>query len=266
MKASCAVVVPIYRERLEPLEEFSLDYSARKLAGRQLLFAAPSGLELSYYRERYPQFAVIQYPPEFFASIKGYNRLLLSPAFYDYFPGQEFILILQTDAIVLRDELDYWCGLPYDYVGAPWPDALEITINLDVFSGDKGKAVKAHVGNGGLSLRRNKKCSALLQEFPEALQMFLRSGSSEDIFFSIMGAQSLDFVVPNDRVAGLFALEVRPETYLALNQGRAPMGGHAWWRQMPFWLPFLDCTPPVLLEAEPPRRVALSVNRKIDNA
>ncbi len=86
--------------------------------------------------------------------------------------------------------------------------------------------------------------------------MFLASGSSEDIFFSILGSQSLDFVIPNDRVAGLFALEVRPEFYYALNGSRPPMGGHAWWKQMPFWMQFIEKTPPVLLAAEPPGRVA----------
>ncbi|MEI6713066.1 MAG: DUF5672 family protein [Verrucomicrobiota bacterium] len=260
MSHSCAVVIPVYRKVLEPLEEFSLDYSLEKLTGRDAFFVGPRSLDLSYYTARYPNVKVMLFDDEYFVSIKGYNKLLLDPAFYEKFSTHEFMLILQTDAIVLKDELDHWCAAPYDYVGAPWPDPLEIMINLDVFTGVAGKKVKTQVGNGGLSLRRNRKCIALIAEFPEATQMFLRSGSSEDIFFSLMGSQSLEFVIPNDRVAGRFSLEVRPEFYFALNGNRAPMGGHAWWQQMPFWMQFLDRQPPVLLDAQPARRVALNVN------
>lgn len=258
MTQQCAVVIPIYKRELEPLEEFSLAYSTQKLSAREVIFIAPQGLDLSYYQTRFSGAKLLTLPPEYFASIKGYNRLLLEPAFYGIFAAYEFLLILQTDAIVLRDDLDDWCGTSYDYVGAPWPDPIEVFLNLDVFSGALGKTVKIQVGNGGLSLRRVSKCIRLLEEFPEALATFLAGGSSEDLFFSLMGGQSLDFLIPNDRVAAQFALEVRPEYYFALNGNRAPMGGHAWIKQMPFWLPFLDQQPPVLLEASPRARVALN--------
>lgn len=261
--ASCLIVIPIYRADLEPLEKFSLDYSMQHLqAGRELVFIAPQGLDVGYYATHYPQVPVKFFDKDYFSSIKGYNRLLLNPAFYEHFGAtHEFMLILQTDAVLLRDELDHWCGQPWDYVGAPWPDGLEVMINLDCFGAELGKKVKAHVGNGGLSLRRNAACAALLREFPQATDMFLRSGSSEDIFFSLMGTQSMSFKVPNERVASLFALELQPERYLAINGGRAPMGGHAWWRyNQPFWVALLEQTPPVLVPAAPPGRPVLSAN------
>jgi len=139
---------------------------------------------------------------------------------------------------------------------------LEVLINLDNFTGPLSKRVKVHVGNGGLSLRRNAACISLLNEFPEAIDMFLRSGSSEDIFFSLIGSQSLDFKIPNERVASLFALELQPERYLTINGGKTPMGGHAWWRyNQPFWLALLENQPTVQLPAAPPGRPILSANR-----
>jgi hypothetical protein len=260
--ASCVVLIPIYRRELEPLERFSLDYSLERLQGRDVVFAAPEQLNVSYYCKNYPGVPVLRFADEYFASIKGYNRLLLDPTFYERFDStHEFMLILQTDAVLLRDELDQWCSLPYDYIGAPWPDGLEVTLNLDCFAGDLAKKVKVHVGNGGLSLRRNAACAALLREFPQATDMFLRSGSSEDLFFALLGSQSERFVVPNERVASLFALELQPERYLALNQGRPPMGGHAWWRyNQPFWVSLLDTLPPVLVPAAPTGRPILSAN------
>ena len=105
-----------------------------------------------------------------------------------------------------------------------WPDGLEIMVNVDAFSGDKRKRVKTHVGNGGLSLRRNAACVRLLNEFPQATQMFVQTGSSEDIFFAIMGSRSTDFLMPNERVVSHFALELRPEYYYAVNDNLA----HGW--------------------------------------
>ncbi len=257
----CAIVIPIYREELEPLEKFSLDYSlARLKPGRSVYFMAPEKLDVRHYARHYPGVPVVRFADECFASVKGYSRLLLDPAFYERFAAShEFMLILQTDAILLGDELDHWCAQPWDYVGAPWPDGLEVMVNLDNFSGELGKRVKVHVGNGGLSLRRNAACIKLLKEFPQATDMFVRSGSSEDIFFALMGAQSLSFKIPNERVASLFALELQPERYLAINQGRAPMGGHAWWRyNQPLWVGLLSEAPPVLVPAAPPGRPILS--------
>jgi hypothetical protein len=260
------VLVPIYRALLEPLEQFSLDYSLGKLqAGREVRFIAPRSLDTSLYEGRYPGLPIDRFDDECFASIPGYNRLLMSRAFYARYPDHAFMLILQTDAILLRDELDDWCARPYDYVGAPWPDGLDIQVNLDQFKGENAKRVHARVGNGGLSLRRSAKCIALMEEFPEALSVFCKTGSSEDIFFSIMGTLSLDFILPNERVASLFALELRPEHYQAVNGDRLPMGGHAWWRyNMPYWAALLDQAPPVLLPAQPPGKAV--INAKVASA
>lgn len=260
-RASCVVLTPVYRATLEPLEEFSLIYSLRHLSGRHVAFIAPESLDATYYEQAFPGVAILRYADEYFKSIQSYNRLLLNPDFYDSFleRGFDFTLVLQTDAILLRDELDHWCSQAFDYIGAPWPLGLDLTLNLDCFGGDLSKNVRLIVGNGGLSLRRNAACAALLQEFPQTLQMFLQSGSSEDIFFALAGSHSKHFVMPNERQASLFALELQPERYLAINAGHPPMGGHAWWRyNQPFWLALLDAVPPILVAATPPGVPVLS--------
>lgn len=240
--STVAVVVPIYQALPTELEQFSLRHSLAQLKpGRTVLFAGPEGLDFSWYAANFAGASLVTFEPESFASIKGYNRLLMSKAFYERFAPHEFMLILQTDAILLRDELDDWITRPYDYVGAPWPDGVEIMVNLDNFAdGLGGKKVKVHVGNGGLSLRRNRACIDLLTEFPQAIDFFLRSGSSEDLFFSIMGSLSQHFLLPNEIVASRFALELKPDHYYRINAQRPPMGGHAWWKYQPdFWLALL---------------------------
>lgn len=238
--SNVVVLVPIYQAQLSELEQFSLRHSLAKLQpGRSVQFIGPEGLDVTRYEADFPDIPFLPFAREAFASVQGYSRLLMSQAFYQRFADYEFMLILQTDAILLRDELGAWCDRPYDYVGAPWPDAVEVSINLDKFEG-LSKQMRSHVGNGGLSLRRSRKCIALLDEFPEAVDFFLRTGSSEDLFFGLLGPTSLDFVMPNEFLAATFALELKPEYYYAVNRQRPPMGGHAWWRYNPvFWLDLL---------------------------
>ncbi len=236
MDKRVVVLVPVYQTALNALETYSLDLSMAALKGREVVFIGPEGLDLAFYRARYGDVAYRAYPKQCFASIPGYSRLLLSTDFYEGWRDYDFMLICQTDAIVLRDELDFWCAQPFDYVGAPWPDGYELFVNAGVYEGANGKRVRVSVGNGGLCLRRIDKTLALLREFPVILDVFVQTGSSEDLFFAVMGSLSNDFVVPNEITASRFSMEVRPSLYYAVNGGRLPMGTHAWWKSEPdFW-------------------------------
>ena len=202
------VLVPIYQSELPADEAYALDKSLPLLQGRPVFFIGPQRLNASWYQARYPHIELLRFEDSYFASIRGYNLLMLSPEFYRRFHRHEFMLVLQTDAILLSDQLDHWAGQPYDYVGAPWPKPIEVMVQLDQFAGPNAQRVSAKVGNGGFSLRRIRKCEALLNEFPQALDMFRRSGSSEDIFFAVMGVLSANFVLPGEMVAAQFALEL----------------------------------------------------------
>jgi hypothetical protein len=232
------ILVPVYKPALPAIEAFSLRHSLAQLQpGREVRFIAPASLDTREYEAAFPGRPVDRFDDASFASIPGYNRLLMSAGFYERYLAHDFMLILQTDAIVLRDELDHWCAQPYDYVGAPWPDGVQIKVQLDQFQGELAKQVKVHVGNGGFSLRRNQACIDLLREFPQGLEYFVRTGSSEDLFFSIMGSLSSRWVLPGEMAAARFSLELKPEVYHAQMGGRAPMAGHAWWKYNPgYWL------------------------------
>ena len=182
---SVAVVVPIYQPDLPPIEWLALSYSLARLAPtRAVCFVGPERLDASAYEARFPGRPVLRFADDYFASIQGYNRLLLGREFYARFLRHEFTLVLQTDALLLRDDLDAWMAQPYDYVGAPWPEGVDIFVNLDRYAGEHGQSVKARVGNGGLSLRRNRACLNLMDEFPQALAYFTGSASSEAVSYT----------------------------------------------------------------------------------
>jgi hypothetical protein len=240
-----AILVPVYQAELSPLERYSLDYTLASLQNRDIFFIAPESLQTAYYQEQYPQIQLNFFSDHFFASVAGYSKLLLDVAFYERYAAYEFVLIVQTDAVILKDDLEYWENKTFDYIGAPWPQGMNQLINVDRFGGDLAKKVRAHVGNGGLSLRRVNKCIQLLKEFPQAVELYRHLECNEDGFFSILGQLSHDFVLPNEMTAGLFSLELKPEYYQAANR-QDPMGIHGWWKYNPeFCLQRMKPTPPI---------------------
>jgi CDP-diglyceride synthetase len=135
------------------MERYALDHFLSALIGRNILFIGSEQLDRQYYSEHYPVIPFVAYDAVYFASVIRYNQLQLSKAFYIAYVGYEFMLILQTYAIVLKDDLDYWCTQSFDYVGALWPDGYELFVNLGRFEGEYGNKVRVFVGNDGLSLR-----------------------------------------------------------------------------------------------------------------
>jgi hypothetical protein len=240
-----AILVPIYKPTLSEEELIGLRRSLHSLENRLVTFIHPRNLNLTLYQSLSPKALFQEYDEVWFSSIASYNRLLLSPEFYKGYQAFKFVLILQTDAVVLRDDLQQWLEAAFDYVGAPWPNGYELFVNLDRYSGSNGKVVKAHVGNGGLSLRRVRSSLALMAEFPQALDYFQKSGSSEDLFFAFMGQLSQSFVLPSETRASLFSLELQASKYFAMNGNIAPFGGHAWSKYEPqFWAPLLGINLP----------------------
>lgn len=239
---SLKIIVPIYKKFLSKKESFSLDYSLRNLNTYDCVFVAPSGLDVSFYASRYRGY-YYYFSASFFSSIQSYNQLMLNINFYEAFRDVDFLLILQPDVFVFRDDLNRWLNSPFDYIGAPWPAGFELNVQIGKFSDSKGASIKVFVGNGGFSLRRREKCIKLIYEHPEAANWFTQTGSNEDLFFSIMGALSSDFILPNQIIASQFAVELEPAHYFKINNNTLPMAVHAWdkydpefWREhMPPW-------------------------------
>jgi hypothetical protein len=109
-------------------------------------------------------------------SISDYNVLLTSKEFYDNIPTEIF-LIFQTDSVICGENnelLDDF--LKYDYVGAPWKDA---------------------VGNGGFSLRRKSKTLEIISKCK-------RGSENEDIYFA---NPCVSIFKPGIEKAKLFSVE-----------------------------------------------------------
>jgi hypothetical protein len=112
-------------------------------------------------------------------TINDYNELLKDKDFYNKIPTELF-LIFQTDSIICNDYSDLINDfMKYDYVGAPWEDA---------------------VGNGGLSLRKKSKMLEIIEKCP-------KDKINEDIYFA---NPCVDIYKPTIEEAKLFSVEKLP--------------------------------------------------------
>lgn len=256
---TCAVVVPVYRLLTDPAEKLSLEQTLEVLADYPVYLVGPTSLKAYFDQLRVDlnaRLKSITFADQYFASIEGYNHLLLSTKFYQAFDAFEYLLIAQTDALVLSDELEFWCKKQYSYIGAPWFEGYT-TPTLPL--------VLESVGNGGFSLRRVPDFlkvlsrprvfkNTLMQSWPGNWRstiyryfkdyhsfvfgdMHLNIDVNEDLFWGLfVPAQCSFFKVPCAQDAIAFAFEAYPEHLYQLNHQRLPFGCHAWQRYQPeFW-------------------------------
>ena len=264
----CAIIIPIYTLNLSKNEMISLKQGFTQLAKYDIYFVVPNddrAVEIPRSLLPLKPKATITFNANYFKSITGYNRLMMSPNFYNAFKGYEYVLIYQTDAYVFSGNLDYWCEKGYDYVGAPWFKTKEYQSDLEkAFIG---------VGNGGLSLRKTNSMLKVLNTFKyiysskECIQ-FLKSkkdvgtikkilsliksftvsnnfhhlfnnfGNNEDYFWGIYVPKSFAWYKTPDMTTGLqFSFEKRVAESYELNNKSLPMGCHKWWNDdvIDFW-------------------------------
>lgn len=256
-----AVAIPVYKPALSAAERVSIDRTVAMLPGRDLFLVGPRHLQawMAALCRRYsPALQFKVFDDRFFASIGGYNDLMREREFYRAFAGFSHLLIAQTDALVLSDQLDRWCQSDVSYVGAPWFVGGSRPEQPLRFLG---------VGNGGFSLRRVDDFLRVLST-PRRVPNFVKSRtggrspvsrwwrrfkhewwyaystgplvptSNEDVFWGVLVPAAFPFFkVPAPEEALAFAFEVEPRTLLEMNHRALPFGCHAWERcDRAFWL------------------------------
>lgn len=113
-------------------------------------------------------------------TVREYEYLLTRARFYDLLFESEFLLIFQTDSLILKPIPQKYFSEGVDYVGAPWVS-------------------NGHVGNGGFSLRRRRAMMRICETGPR----WEADAMNEDLYFS---ARCIGRVPPFKEAAA-FAVE-----------------------------------------------------------
>ena len=218
------VVIPVYTETLSPFEQVSLAQVQKVLARYDICFMAPERMR-SFFTAK--GLTAEYWPDTCFADVHGYSKLLLTPEFYERFSAYEYLLIYQLDAFVFSDQLNAFCDLNYDYIGAPlpywsgWPYRMHL------------------VGNGGFSLRKISSCIRVTRDrevvYKKTQAQYIME-LMEDRFFAYCGwDKSIDFTTPMPKVAEMFSMEFDVNhCYRKLAKGKLPFGCHGWTKPMYF--------------------------------
>jgi len=146
--SDCAVVIPIYKEDLTRNEETSLRQCLSVLGEYPMVFIAPRKLNCEKYKHICSEYNLLAdyelFNDGLFNGVNGYSALMVSDVFYGRFLNYKYILIYQLDAFVFENDLAFWCGQNYDYVGGPF------------FELRRGADIPKHTTflNGGFSLRK----------------------------------------------------------------------------------------------------------------
>jgi hypothetical protein len=257
------IVIPLYKSDLTKQEEFSIANTLSVLTKWKVIFIAPHRLKADI--ERWKRFPLdseqcVFFEDKYFKSVAGYNELLMSRFFYEKFILYEFMLIVQTDAIAISDQVELWCSKNYSYIGAPWFEGLEQPIEPLKMIG---------VGNGGFSLRKvndfisalsicrhvpnkraryNKKSLLNLARYVKHNYIYafnvkpLLPKVNEDVFWGeLISSVMPEFTVPSVQEAALFSFEVCPEYLFNITNERLPFGCHAWEKyNKKFWVERLN--------------------------
>ncbi len=116
------------------------------------------------------------------------------------------LLICQPDAIVVRDDLQFWVDREWSYIGAPWTQKIIFKPNFHNKPHLSGAEFHLEVGNGGPSLRRIEHTLSLLSRYQLIISEF--SSPFEDAMFALLGVIDSDFKIAPFWEAVRFSMEI----------------------------------------------------------
>ena len=278
-KKTCVVVIPLYKNNPERSERESFRQTLHVLKNYDICIVTHSKCCLDEYiaiaEKEGKNIYTELFNTHFFESIDGYNELCFSSEFYERFLHYEYMLICQLDVWIFEDQVDYWCGKGYDYIGAPL---------FHAYTKERYTKKILGIGNGGFSLRKISHClkitrhnrslplvkpieiirfywnlgkytedftlhpirrlgiipTVILKSFGigNTLDYYISHHANEDLIFGKWSNHSwgLHSHLPSIEEASRFAFEVHP-SMLYQKTGKLPFGCHAFlkWEYEEFW-------------------------------
>lgn len=214
----CAVLIPTHTTDFSNNEKMSIERGKEVFLPKSdvdMFFVLPEREKGKVVDEDIQQ---VYMPDEYFKSQPAYCKMMRHPEIYKNFPDYEYVLIYQTDAFIIKDDLEKWMDIGYDYVGAPWVNIYnETNPEMDYYD---------FVGNGGFSMRNTKKFIEITEEVKNVGMDGLPK--AEDRFFNWHVIHEIPFTKPQIFQALQFAFETVPQTAYKLNGNSLPFGCHAW--------------------------------------
>lgn len=236
------IAIPAYKEELNIDEIVSLERLHKVLKDKSNVYLfCPIELNISKYKEIFPELQVMEFEPENFTSIDAYSHLCMKYEFYDAFSMYEYMIIYQLDCYLLDDNIARWCEKDYDYIGAPIMVPHDDWKNYR-YTVDKQIVFSPSVGNGGFSLRKISTFKFLTNPNGELRKRYditdekLKEIKFEDVYFCVDLGALYEIERPKFQEALEFAIDMNPDiVFDQYKFDKMPMCIHAFDKNIPYW-------------------------------
>jgi len=232
----CAVVIPTHKVSFSVVESFCISTTLRNTKNWDVFFLIPDSI--TSLPEWMEGFGVVRFSSNHFVSNDTYNRWLLHREVYDYFSYYDKLLLAQTDAIIIKDEIDFWSRKHYDIIGAPWFSSIRFTPTFRCRPDLNGKEFRLKAGNGGLCMLNPRAIPKALEVHKGIVGEFLLNVGNQvhqDVFFAFLAMIDDTLVCADIRDSASFSLEILAREWVAMGNP-LPMGFHALFKNDPeYW-------------------------------
>jgi len=200
------IVTPIWKENLSSEELALLKITNEKNSNLPKYFLAPDQLNIKFYKIHFPDWEYIKISRYHLSSIERYNQFMLKPDLYKKLKHYEFLVICQTDAVLVKNISNIKID-DIDYIGAPWHPPHVVTLpqlfglrGVTKLFQILGITKELYVGNGGLSIRRTSIFIRLTKKL--FYRKFIKI--NEDVYFSYLGKKGKIKCATNNYAGQIF--------------------------------------------------------------
>lgn len=245
MSKKFCIVIPVYKDTLDCVEEISIKRLAKVIENKdyQIYLVCPMGLNTQvYYKYLNKNVYEIPFEPKYFESTSSYSQLCILYDFYKSFSEYEYMYIYQLDCYLFYDKLEEWCDKGYDYIGGP---ILSTDCGWDTVKKHQGGKYQPYVGNGGFSLRKISTFMEMtdpdgeLRKTYNLTDEYLSKVEFEDKYFCNDLYDFYALTIPNWQEALNFALDMSVDVvYNYFKWPGQPMCIHSvdknirWWKKV----------------------------------
>lgn len=263
------VIIPVHKPEISPDEIISLQACQKHLSNNECFLVYPYGMDISAYTSIYCNLIPAPVKPDWLSSVKMYNKMKLSSSFYQMFANYKYMLTYELDAYIFSPDIAETNAFKFDFIGAPFFEGYWLATNSSPFI--KGC-------NSGFSIRNIQSCLKALKgmkkyrlhwwlykiflSHSQRLRLKLNELTKNKYEVFITGRFSFYFddfhinedvvwteIIPQlfpgftiaDPMSALrFSFEYNLDKSLVLNNGKLPLGCHAWYKHMDFWKTYIN--------------------------
>lgn len=263
------VIIPVHKSQLSDHERISLMACKAHLNTYDCFLLYPEGMDISNYTAIHQGLLPKPVSPGWLASIEAYNQMKVNLDFYRLFVNYTHMLTYELDAYIFNSDLIAANAFKFDFIGAPFFEGYwEATPEASFIAGC----------NSGFSVRNIASCMAVLQSMKKfrfrwiLYQLFLSrfrplreainywTKNKYDVFITgrfgfyfagfhlnedvvwteVIPKLFPEFIIADPVSALQFSFEYNLPQSLKLNNGRLPLGCHAWSKHKDFWKDYID--------------------------